>query len=342
MQGAATRFDWGLTPISHTQGEREVSLYRLSVDSLSIEVCTYGASLFSVETPDRDGIVANVVLGLPDLAATLDHYRNHYLGCTVGRYANRIKGASFPLDGKRVSLKANHGPHQLHGGAATLGRQVWDAKARSGNGWAELELTIVSPDGEAGFPGELTVTTNYRIEPGLLAMTHEAVTTAPTPVSLTNHAYWNLAGTGSVRGHQLQILADRMVHTDDEGIPTGDLHDLTGTPYDMRQARSLASTIGELGSLDMSYVVGNPPNLGSAAVLSDQSSGRRMEVVTDQPSIQAYVGNDIGRDFAPYGAVCLETQQFTDAPNQPSFPSTILRPGELFVSRTEHRFSIDQ
>lgn len=324
------------------QGEQEVSLYRLAVDSLAIEVCTYGASLFGVEVPDRDGKMANVVLRLPDLDASLDHYRNHYLGCTVGRYANRIGGASFPLDGKWVSLEANYGSHQLHGGTATLGRQMWDAKARSGNGWAELELTIVSSDGQAGFPGELTVTTTYRIEPEFLSMTHEAVTTAPTPVSLTNHAYWNLAGTGSVRGHQLQVLAERMVHTDDEGIPTGDLVDLTGTPYDLQQARSLAPVIGELGHLDMSYVVGNPPNLERAAVLSEQSSGRRMEVFTDQPSIQAYVGNDIGRDFTPYGAVCLETQQFTDAPNQPSFPSTILRPGERFVSRTEHRFGVDR
>ncbi len=342
MPAVVTQIDWGVAPRTDTQAEREVSLFRLEVDTLAIEVCTYGASLFGVEVPDSDGVVDNVVLGHTDLAATLDHYRNHYLGCTVGRYANRIGGASFLLDGEQVLLEANDGTHQLHGGSATLGRQVWDAETSSGDSWAEIELSIVSPDGQAGFPGELAVTSTYRIEPGILTMTHEAVTTAPTPVSLTNHAYWNLVGTGSVRGHQLQILADQLVSTDDEGIPTGELDDVVGTPYDMREARSLAPVIGELVLLDMLYVIGDSPNAGSAAVLSERSSGRRMEVVTDQPSMQVYIGNDIGRDFAAYGAICLETQQFTDAPNHPSFPSTILRPGERFVSRTAHRFSVDR
>lgn len=342
MRALVTRSDWGLAPATEAQGEEEVSLYRLEIADLAIEVCTYGASLFRVDVPDREGMLVNVVLGLPNLEATLDNSRNHYLGCTVGRFTNRIGGAQFVLDGERVSLVPNEGPNQLHGGPATLGRQNWEAETSRGDGWAEIRLSIVSPDGEAGFPGELTVSTTYRIESGLLTMTHEATTTAPTPVSLTNHAYWNLAGTGSARGHQIQLSAQRRVSTDDAGIPSGELTDLHKTPHDLGRPRSVASVIGELGGLDACYVVDNAPRSSPSAVLSERKSGLRMEVVTDQPSIQVYIGEDIGGDFAAFGAICLETQQLPDAPNQPAFPSTILRPGERFVSRTEHRFSLEQ
>ncbi|MEZ5341115.1 MAG: aldose epimerase family protein [Acidimicrobiales bacterium] len=264
---------WGVAPATSLQPAQEVERFRLTVDSLAIEVVTLGASLFVVETPDQTGAVANVVLGLPDLPAALDRPRNHNLGATIGRYANRIGGAAFSIDGVRSEVQANEPPNQLHGGDDGWGRLVWAAESQTGDTWAELQLTMVSPDNDNEFPGEVTATTTYRIEPGVLTMTHEATTTAPTVVSMTNHAYWNLAGAGSARGHELQVAAARRLAVGDDKIPTGELIDNRGTGYDLRTPRSVAALVGEFGGLDDCYVLDADLEGRPAAVLSDRGAG---------------------------------------------------------------------
>ncbi len=301
-----------------------------------------GATLTELHVPDREGQLADVVLGFDDLAG-YESGDNQHFGCTTGRYANRIKAGKFTLDGVDYQLATNQGPNHLHGGSQRgLDKVTWDAKPLA-NG---VRFTYSSPDGEENFPGKLDVVVTYTLDDdNALRIDYTATTDKPTIINLTNHSYFNLAGhgSGSVLDHEVWIDADRYTFVDDEAIPTGELTDVTGTPFDFRERQRLGDRIGELtstpaGGYDHNYVVNNfSGELKRIAEVVDPQSGRVMEIATDQPGVQLYTSNGLrgqvakkGQTYAKQSAVCFETQHFPDSPNQPSFPTTVLRPGETY------------
>jgi aldose 1-epimerase len=273
----------------------------------------------SLLVPDRSGRRANVVLGFE----TPEEYAANprYLGAIVGRYANRIAKAQFTLDGRTYRLAANNGANHLHGGVTGFDKRVW----RAAGGAASLELRYSSPDGEEGYPGNLDVRVTYTLtDRSELVVDYFATTDKPTPVSLTQHSYFNLAGEGDVRDHLLQIDADAITAVDEQLIPTGMIEPVAGTPFDFRSLMTLGARRG--GNYDHNFVL----NGGIRVV--EPKSGRTLDVHTTEPGMQLYTGYTRG--------LCLETQHFPDSPNQPSFPSTILRPGAEYRSRTVFTFGI--
>ncbi|NOZ41126.1 MAG: galactose mutarotase [Planctomycetes bacterium] len=301
-----------------------------------------GATLTELHVPDREGQLADVVLGFDNLAG-YESGDNQHFGCTTGRYANRIKAGKFTLDGVDYQLATNQGPNHLHGGSERgLDKVTWDAEPLE-NG---VRFTYRSPDGEENFPGNLDVEVTYTLDDeNGLRIAYQATTDKPTIINLTNHSYFNLAGhgSGSVLDHEVWIDADRTTFVDDEAIPTGELVDVTGTPFDFRKRQRLGDRIGELtstpaGGYDHNYVVNDfSGTLKKIAEVVDPHSGRMMEVATDQPGVQLYTGNGLrgqvgknGQTYASQSAVCFETQHFPDSPNQPNFPTTVLRPGETY------------
>jgi len=324
---------------------------------MTVAVLTYGGIVQTLEVPDRDGVPANVVLGL----ARLDDYlagNPPYLGALIGRYANRIAGGAFTLDGRTHRLPVNNPPNSLHGGTEGFDKRVWTA-AGTGDG---VELAYTSPDGEMGYPGTLEVRARYTLTPGNeLRIDYQATTDAPTHVNLTNHSYFNLAGeaAGTVEGHRLQLRAGRLTPTDATNIPTGGLAPVAGTAFDFTAPRAIGERIDDddeqlrfgLG-YDHNYVLDRPPGsegaLHPAARVTDPGSGRVLEVETTEPGLQLYSGNQLdgsltgtgGAAYGPRAGLCLETQHFPDSPNQPGFPSTVLRPGEVYRSATVYRFGV--
>jgi aldose 1-epimerase len=249
-----------------------------------------------------------------------------YYGAIIGRYGNRIAGARFSLDGRTYELPANNGPNSLHGGELGFHVRVWDAEPVPGG----VRLTRTSRDGECGYPGNLEVAVTYALDAGdRLRIDYAATTDAPTVVNLTNHAYWNLAGGGTIDGHELRIGASRYTPVDAALIPTGELADVAGTPMDFRAAR----TIGAY-DYDHNWVLDG----GDAAFLRDPASGRTLTISTSEPGLQFYAG---GMLETPRAGLALETQHFPDSPNRPDFPSTVLRPGETFSSSTVLAFGAD-
>jgi aldose 1-epimerase len=326
----------------------------LRAGAITAEVLTYGAHLVGLWVPDRDGRLDNVVVSLrtPDGTVDVDAYRdpvrNPHLGGMAGRFANRIAGAAFELDGVVHRLVPNEGPNQLHGGPDGFDRCDWTVSVRDDGAAAQLQLT--SPDGDQGFPGRVEVTVTYELSAdGSLGIDVEGRTDAPTVLNVTNHAYWNLAGTSSptapqdatVREHLLSVAADRVVRVDEALLPTGALDPVQGTVFDLRSATPLGTVIdaGELapvGGLDHCFVLdGSEP----AAELVDPGSGRRLRLVTDQPGLQVYTSNHGAGPLPRHAAVCLESQHLPDAPNQSGFPSAVLRPGATYRHRTQWWFS---
>jgi aldose 1-epimerase len=335
-------------------GRHPVDLVPLHSSALSVGILTYGAALWTVEAPDRHGHREHVALHLPTLADAEDRDRNPYLGATCGRVANRIAGASFPLDGETVEVEANEGPNQLHGGPDGFDRRIWDiAEVVANDDGGRVVLALVSPDGDQGFPGTLEITATYELHGHVLRLTYEALAHAPTVVNLTNHAYWNLAGPsrwdidGSVGDHELRLPGERYLPVDAAAIPQGSLTSVAGTAADLRQARPLDDVLAELDrGIDWSYEVPDPGDeeraafdgLRFAAELHHPTSGRTLTVATDQPAVQVYTGNWLGPPFAAQASVCLETQHWPDAPNRPDLGSVVLRPGEHRRSTTELTF----
>jgi aldose 1-epimerase len=319
------------------------------------QVLTYGGVLHALEVPDRDGETLSVVLSLPGV----DDYaaRSPYLGALVGRYANRIARGRFTLDGRLHQVPVNDRGHALHGGTEGFDRRVWTAEPLLRDDSAGVRLTLHSPDGEMGFPGALDVTATYRLDVhGTLALDYRATTDRPTVVNLTNHAYFNLSGETTVAGHLLQLDADRYLPVSPEGIPHGPDVPTAGTPFDFTTPHPIGSRLGDpdpqlraAGGYDHCWIL-RPPAPGAplrrAARLEDRLSGRAMEVWTTEPGLQVYTGNQLdgalrdaaGRRHQRYAAICLETQHLPDSPNQPGYPSTVLRPGGELRSRTEYRF----
>jgi aldose 1-epimerase len=335
-----------------------VELFTLTNGTLEANILSYGAIIQAIHAPDTKGNKANVALGF----ATLDDYRKSrgHFGAIAGRYANRIGGASFELDGHRYELPANNGQNTLHGGPNGLDKQVWKTDAEVTGDGAMATLHHVSPDGYNGFPGNLDITVTYTVmSANALRITYEATTDKPTVLNLTNHSYFNLSGegTGTALDHELMVEADTYTVTDAESIPTGEIASVDGTPLDFRQSTAINDRIrdGSCSQLvfgmgyDQNYIIRRESDgaLVRAARLRDPKSGRHLEVHTTEPAVQFYSGNQIvgtlvgtsGRLYRPGDGLCLETQHYPDSPNHPDFPSTVLRPGETYQSTTIYTFA---
>lgn len=302
------------------------------------KVISYGATITELQTPDRHGIMTNVVLG----ASTLEEYlKGVNAAAVIGRVANRIAGAKFTLDGVEYKLAANNGPNHIHGGRVGFAKVAWQAEALpAGERAASVRFTYLSKDGEEGYPGNLTVKVTYTLsDDNELRVDYEAATDKATPVNLTNHAYFNLAGQGDVLDHELWLAADRYTPADDQLIPTGAIASVKGTPLDFTTPTRVGARIEQLkpkpNGYDHNFVIeGGGKSLVPAARVTEPKSGRVMEVRTTEPGVQLYTGNHL-----KHGALCLETQHFPDSANKPMFPATILRPGETFKSTTVFAFS---
>jgi aldose 1-epimerase len=338
---------WGKT------SDGPVEIYTLTnVHGVEARLSTYGATLVSLKTPDRTGQLRNIVLGFDSFEPYLTGVP--YYGATVGRYANRIAKARFTLDGKTYQLATNDGPNSLHGGKRGFDKRIWKAEVLSGSQGNGVKFTYVSVAGEEGYPGELTAHALYRLDDNdNLEIEYSATTSAPTLVNLANHAYFNLTGdpANTVLDHVVTINADRFTPVDATLIPTGELRAVAGTPFDFRTPHAVGARIGDqdeqlrLGrGYDHNWVLNKPAAGGMtlAAVVTEPKSGRSLEVRTTQPGVQFYTGNFMdGKPLAAGGSVyghrtglCLETQHFPDSPNQASFPSTVLRPGQTYSEKT--------
>lgn len=317
-------------------------------------IWTYGATLITVEMPDRQGRVAPITLYLDTLE---DYLKGHpYFGSVVGRYANRIARARFVLDGVEYHLAANNGRNHLHGGRRGFDKYVWAAEPVRGDDWVGVRLRRTSPHGEEGYPGTLQVEVVYRVTAAdELWMEYRATTDRPTHVNLTNHAYWNLAGAGAgdVLGHILYLNADYYLPVDDELIPLGPLAPVEGTPMDFRTPQAIGARIAQVpgNGYDHCYVLNRtqPGELTLCARVSEPTTGRVMEIHTTQPGVQFYSGNFLdgsltvaGKPCLKHYGFCLETQHFPDSPNRPEYPSTVLRPGETYHQVTVHKFWVEK
>jgi aldose 1-epimerase len=330
-----------------------VHLYKLTnAQGHVLEMTDYGAIVVSVMVPDREGKLANVNLNFKSLEGYLQ--RHPYFGATVGRFCNRIAKGKFTLDGKSYDLAINNVPNHLHGGEVGFDKLVWKATEISEAGAKGLRFELTSPDGQEGYPGTLKVTADYVwTDTSELKIVLSATTDKPTVLNLTNHAYWNLAGAGSgdVLSHKLVVHADQYLGVDETLIPTGDMVNVEGTPLDFRTESTIGARISQLSATngyDHCYVVrGKAGELRPAAKVVEPKSGRVMEIWTTQPGVQFYTGNFLNGNesnggYALHGGFCLETQHYPDSPNQPKFPTTVLRPGEKFQQTTVHKFSVQK
>lgn len=326
---------------------------------MTVRLLDYGATITAIEVPDRRGRMANVVLGYGEPSAYTRGNDNGF-GVVVGRYAGRIANARFALDGREYRLRPNLGPHALHGGAQPgFDKKFWSVR-RFREGEVEgATMTLVSPEGDQGFPGALTVSVTYRLLPrNALRIDYAARTSRPTVLNLTNHSYFNLAGGGRVTGQRLRIAADRWVETDGSGIPSGRLVPVAGGPLDFRREHAIGERIDHKGppmagpgGYNHAWVLASRMRVRPKAViwLRDPGSGRTLTVETTEPSVQAYTGDYFsgrdrdahGRPIRPRDGIALETQGFADAPNHSRFPSTRLDPGTEFRSTTIWRFGVD-
>jgi aldose 1-epimerase len=330
----------------------EVHIFTLTNShGIKARIMDYGATVVSLEVPDRDGNPADIVLGHDALEGYLE--ASPYFGCIVGRYGNRIAKGRFTLDGEEYTLALNNGENHLHGGLKGFDKRLWKAEALTHEQAVAVRLTLVSEDGDEGYPGNLTTAVTYALtENNELKIDYTAETDKPTPVNLTHHGYFNLAGqgTGDVLGLELMLNADHFTPVDAGLIPTGEIRPVAGTPWDFTTAKPIGRDLGEVeGGYDHNYVLrGGAGEMKLAVRLFDPASGRVMEIHTTEPGIQFYSGNFLdgtitgkgGRVYRKHFGLCLETQHYPDSPNQPTFPSTILRPGDSYKTQTILRFSV--
>jgi aldose 1-epimerase len=324
---------------------------------MEVRTIPYGAIIVSITVPDRNGKMDDVVIGHDNIGGYLTQSR--FFGAVVGRFGNRIARGRFTLDGRTYELAVNNGPHHLHGGVKGFDKVVWDAKTFTSKDGSGVAYSRVSPDGEEGYPGSLEVTVTYTLtERNELIVDYRAATDKATPVNLTQHSYFNLAGDGNgdVLGHEISINADRFTPVDDTKIPTGALEPVAGTPFDFRARARIGDRIGVDhpqirigGGFDHNFVLNRTgTGLEWAARLFEPTTGRTLEVRTTEPGLQFNTANGLDGTFTGKGGhvyrartgLCLETQHFPDSPNQPAFPSTIVRPGRPLASRTVFAFGI--
>jgi aldose 1-epimerase len=329
---------------------KQVDLYTLTnANGIQARISTYGATLVSLQLPDRQGKLADVALGFD----TLDGYfTDHpYFGVTAGRYANRIGGAKFTLNGVEYKLAANNGPNHLHGGIKGFDKVLWEAEQIQTADEVGVKLTYMSKDGEEGYPGSLACVVIYTLnDDNELKISYEAITDKPTVVNLTNHTYWNLAGQGNgdILNHELMINADKYTPVDDGLIPTGEIKSVKDSPMDFTKPMPIGSRIDQVqGGYDHNYVLNRTgQGLSLCARVYEPTSGRVLEIYTTEPGVQFYSGNFLdgtikgkaGKVYKKHYGFCLETQHFPDSPNKPEFPSVVLEPGQKYQTVTVHRF----
>lgn len=341
--------DWGKTP-DHTA----VELYTLKSGKIQVQLTTFGARIVSIRTPDRNSKLADIILGYNSLNEYVADTKT-YFGGTVGRYANRIRGGRFTIDGHEYRIPPNNNGNALHGGPVGFDRWVWQSRKVADG----VEMTLVSPDGDQGFPGTLTATVRYTLRGTALRMDYSATTDKPTVVNFTNHAFFNLHGNDAdtILDHELTIYADHYTTEVAGLLPTGEVVSLAGTPLDFRKATAVGARIHEandqlrLGNgYDNNWILnGETGRLHPAAKLADPVSGRTLTITTTEPGVEFYSGNFLdgsitgrhGVPYTQYKALCLETQHYADSPNQPDFPSTLLRPGETMRSTTIFTFGVE-
>ena len=351
---AVSRRYWGTTP-----SRRAVYAYTLANRAgTTLTAITLGATVTSLLVADRAGTLDDVVLGMDDVDGYLT--RSSYFGTVVGRYANRIAGGRFTLDGTRYALATNDGPNHLHGGVTGFDKQLYAARAVTTPDGVGVRFSMTSPDGDEGYPGAVRFSVRYLLgDDDRVVIDFQATTTRPTPFNPSQHTYWNLAGSRAtdILGHELLVHADHFTPVDATLIPTGAVAPLEGTPFDFRSPTRIGAGISANDAqlligrgYDHNYVLrtaGGRGDLTHAATLRDPLTGRQLEVHTTEPGMQLYTGNYLGpalrgkggRNYGRHAGVCLETQHFPDSPNHPHFPSAILRPDAPFRSRTTWTFS---
>ena len=324
-------------------------------NGVEVRAITYGGIITSIKVPDRDGRMGDVVLGFDSIDGYLGEHP--FFGAIIGRYGNRIAKAQFTLDGRTHQLAANNGPNHLHGGVKGFDKVLWRGEAVSGANGVTFSRT--SPDGEEGYPGALSVRVTYTLtDANELVVDYHATTDKATPVNLPQHSYFNLTGDGSsdILGHQLTLHADRYTPVDDTLIPTGELAPVQGTPFDFRKPTAIGARIDQADAqlkngkgYDHNWVLSRKgAGLQPAARVVEPKSGRTLEITTEEPGIQFYSGNFLdgtikgkgGHVYKLRSGFCLETQHYPDSPNQPKFPSTILKPGETYKTKTVFRFGV--
>ena len=345
------------TSFGKTKEGQEVTAFNLkNTKGLEARILDYGGIVVSMRVPDRQGRFEDVVLGYDNFEGYLT--APSYFGALIGRYGNRIAKGRFVLDGKTYPLAANNGPNHLHGGRKGFDKVLWKAETLEAKDGVGVAFTYTSPDGEEGYPGTLRTRVTYTLtDRNELVIDYSATTDKPTHVNLTHHGYFNLAGEGNgdILGHLLTIDAERYAPVDSTQIPTGVLATVAGTPFDFRKPVAIGARIGEAheqlkhgSGYDHTFVLGEGKALRHAARVVEPVSGRTLDLHTTEPGVQLYTGNFLdgtikGKSGRPYGrrsAFCLETQHFPDSPNQPAFPSTVLRPGAEYRTKTVYTFGV--
>ena len=336
------------TPYGVTKSGERVDQFTVHNGSgMNFSIITYGATITSVQTPDADGHIEEIVLGFDHLESY--EGKHPYFGATVGRFANRIAWASFEIDGKTVRLDKNRGEHHIHGGSEGFNRKIWEAFPIRSNTEAGVTLTMTSPDGDQGYPGNLEVRLTVMLsEENELSFSYEAKTDAPTPVNLTNHSYWNLAGecSGPIYEHEVHINSNHYLETTEEIFPTGRILPVADTPFDFRKTKRLGDHLSLIDGFDHCYTLSEENALSiPAAEVHEPESGRTMTVFTISPGIQFYTGNFLEGvesrcgSHEKHGAFCLETEEYPDGLHHETFPDAILRPDNRYMRKTVYLFS---
>ncbi|CAH1261864.1 GALM [Branchiostoma lanceolatum] len=343
MSGKVSVEDFGKTP----EGRAVQRFVLRNNNNVCLKLISYGATIQAIEVPDKDGKVADVTLGFD----TLDGYlgKHPYMGVVAGRVANRIAKGTFSLDGQEYKLACNNGPNHLHGGLKGFSHYVWDSSVEGDS----VKFTYVSADGEEGYPGEVTAQVTYKLtNDNEVDIQYQATTTKATPINLTNHAYFNLAGNSelTIHDHVITIMADKYTPTDDDGLTTGEICPVEGTLWDLREGVRMGDRVnsvpGKAPGYDQNFCITQPGDNQLCARAHHPGSGRTMEVRTNQPGVQFYTANYLdgtlagkgGAKYNQHSGFCLETQVYPDAINKPNFPNSVLRPGETYRHHTSFKF----
>lgn len=337
-----------------TVDDKPITLYTLTApNGFTARITNYGATLVSLMTQDKSGDFGDVILGFDSLSG-YQQAGNPYFGCTVGRYANRIAGATFSLGGKTYTLAANNNGNTLHGGLKGFDKVVWQGIVAKTDSTVSLRLAYISPDGEEGYPGTLKTTVTYTLDQNNgLEITYWAMTDKPTPVNLTNHSYFNLGAgkAGDILGHELQLASNQYTPVNEGLIPTGEIVRVEGSAFNFSTAKKIGKDLSKVpGGYDHNFILDakKTNGLDAVATLYHPQSGRYMEMATTEPAVQFYSGNFLdgslkgrgGKSMTKHYGLCLEAQHYPDSPNQPKFPNVILNPGETYTQKTVYRFSV--
>lgn len=345
-----------IQPFGKLPGGADVNVYTLKNSTgMVVTLINYGATIVSIKVPDKNGVIEDVALGFDTIEGYLQE-GNPYFGCTIGRVGNRTAKGTFVLGSRTYSLAINDGVNHLHGGLKGFDKVLWTAQPAA-DGSAQVLFSYDSHDGEEGYPGNMHITVTITLtNKNIIALAYHATTDADTFVNLTNHTYFNLNGSGTITEHELQMSADAFLPIDATQIPTGEIRSVAKTPFDFRNSHTIGERIAiahdeqlENGcGYDHNFILGSQGDLRYFAKVFSAASGRLLEVATTEPGVQLYSGNFLngslrgkqGIVYQKRTGFCLETQHYPDAPNQPSFPSILLKPGEVFTSTTHYRFSV--